>query len=375
MSDALRVPAPLTSKRSIAGLIALCAAVLAAVAVFAVHGRGGAGGAASAASAAPATSLADAPAAFLDHYEQADGRVVRIDQGGDTVSEGQAYAMLVAAGAGDRGRFAAAWGWAQAHLVQPDGLMAWRYVGDHVVDTMPATDADLGAAAALISAGGRFGDPAYTTAGRRMAAAILAHEVATTPAGPVLAAGPWATTDPVRVDPSYLATPELATVTAAAGGAWVQVLADARHEIASLTAGGTLPSDWAIIGGDGQVHPSAPPGDPSAAVRFGYDAARLPIWLASSCDPADRAVAASLRPALARGGGRVVLDLGGTPAPGQRAPVGALALAAARRAAGASTAGAAVASALAINRASPTYYGSAWLALADLGFSHHLGGC
>src|SRR6266571_1756749 len=40
--------------------------------------------------------------AFLDGYIDPDGRVVRRDQGGDTVSEGQSYAMLTAVALGDR---------------------------------------------------------------------------------------------------------------------------------------------------------------------------------------------------------------------------------------------------------------------------------
>ena len=38
---------------------------------------------------------------FLDDHVDDDGRVVRHDEGGDTVSEGQAYAMLVAVGIDD----------------------------------------------------------------------------------------------------------------------------------------------------------------------------------------------------------------------------------------------------------------------------------
>src|SRR5690348_4029051 len=48
---------------------------------------------------------------FLDRYMDPDGRVVRHDQGGDSVSEGQAYAMLAAVAIDDRARFARAWRW------------------------------------------------------------------------------------------------------------------------------------------------------------------------------------------------------------------------------------------------------------------------
>ena len=35
---------------------------------------------------------------FLDEYVEPDGRVVRRDEGGDVVSEGQAYGMLIGGG-------------------------------------------------------------------------------------------------------------------------------------------------------------------------------------------------------------------------------------------------------------------------------------
>jgi endo-1,4-beta-D-glucanase Y len=63
---------------------------------------------------------------FLDRYMDPDGRVVRRDQGGDTVSEGQAYAMLLAVAIGDQPRFEQAWNWAKVHLQREDGLLSWR---------------------------------------------------------------------------------------------------------------------------------------------------------------------------------------------------------------------------------------------------------
>ncbi len=52
-----------------------------------------------------AYSAAEAGRAFLTGYVRENGRVVRTDQGGDTVSEGQAYAMLVAVALGDADNF------------------------------------------------------------------------------------------------------------------------------------------------------------------------------------------------------------------------------------------------------------------------------
>nr|WP_235733865.1 glycosyl hydrolase family 8 [Mycolicibacterium austroafricanum] len=47
---------------------------------------------------------------MLSRYVESDGRVVRHDEGGDVVSEGQAYGMLIAAASAtrpDSGRWAA----------------------------------------------------------------------------------------------------------------------------------------------------------------------------------------------------------------------------------------------------------------------------
>ena len=52
---------------------------------------------------------------------------MRIDQGGDTVSEGQAYGMLLAAAIGDSQRFDAIWEWTQDNLRRPDGLFAFLW--------------------------------------------------------------------------------------------------------------------------------------------------------------------------------------------------------------------------------------------------------
>lgn len=50
---------------------------------------------------------------FLAAYARPDGRVVRPDQGGDTVSEGQAYGMLLAETAGNYDALARIWEWAR----------------------------------------------------------------------------------------------------------------------------------------------------------------------------------------------------------------------------------------------------------------------
>lgn len=300
--------------------------------------------------------------AFVRGYVGSDGRVARRDQGGDTVSEGQAYALLMTAAVGDRPTFDAVWGWARRNLMQPDGLLAWHWVDGAVADPEAASDADVDAAAALALAARRFGDPAYLVAGRTLAHAIASREVGSSIDGPTLVAGPWATQSPEYVDPSYLDPGELSELADSYGSPWPSVAEAARIQLSSLTSSGSLPTDWAEIGSDGQVHPASPPGSPGSPAQFGYDAVRVPIWMATSCSAPLRNAAKQLLPGLERAGG-----LG---------PVDTIAIAAARWATGAhSAAWGELNQADRANRAHPTYYTTALIALTTLSFDHRLTSC
>src|SRR5262249_38780632 len=118
----------------------------------------------------------DTAETFMSRYVQPNGRVVRTDQGGDTVSEGQAYAMLRAVALDDSGRFRQVWGWTHDNLQLGDGLLAYRWADGHRASDQPATDADLDAARALVLGGKRFGSDAYTSAGERIGRAVLSNE-------------------------------------------------------------------------------------------------------------------------------------------------------------------------------------------------------
>src|SRR3954447_13350872 len=130
-------------------------------------------------------------ARFLERFVDPSGRVVRRDQGGDTVSEGQAYAMLLAVATGDRRTFTRVWTWTKGNLQRDDALLSWHWQKGQVDDDQPSADADLDAAHALALAARRFKQPQLATEARSMGAAIRATETINTPAGGVLAAGPW----------------------------------------------------------------------------------------------------------------------------------------------------------------------------------------
>jgi endo-1,4-beta-D-glucanase Y len=297
---------------------------------------------------------ADAAERFLDRYVQEDGRVVRHDQGGDTVSEGQAYALLLAAAHGDEERFARVWEWTRAHLRRPDGLLAWRWADGRVADDEPATDADLDAARALLVAAQRFDEPRYADEGRAIGRAVAEHATTWAAEKTVLVAGPWARDEAV-VNPSYWSPRAYRAL------GLEDVSAASRRLLDRLTEDG-LPPDWARVEAWGVVPTGAPSGGEPA---YSYDAVRVPLRLAESCDPADRDLAARLWPRLRDHPGAAKRALDGTPLTRDEHPAALAGAAAAAHAAGDRDAAEALLDrAQELDEQRPTYYGAASVALA-----------
>ena len=330
--------------------------------------------------ASPADEAVVAAQAFVTRYVQADGRVVRRDQGGDTVSEGQAYGMLIAVALGDRQRFDAIWRWTAAHLQRADGLLSWHWVNGTVADAAPATDADLAAASALALAGERFADGRYTVESRRIGAAVLAGETTSAGSMRLLVAGPWARASRT-VDVGYLmfnAMSRLWWVTGADPG-WAAVAAGGRTVLATLMAPAPhLPPDWSRVGGDGSVVATIAPDGRSP--RFGYEAGRALVQLAVDCNATSRQLAASAWPFFAgKAAGTIAAEytLDGRAIGADRHPLSIVAAAASAQAAGRDDASDALLDeATALDRQHPTYYGGAWVALGRLWLdTPRLGGC
>jgi endo-1,4-beta-D-glucanase Y len=357
---------------AVAGLaIVIVGAVVAAV-VLGV-GRGGAG-------ADPPQEARQAADHFLTTYVQPDGRVVRADQDGDTVSEGQAYGMLIAAGIGDEARFRAVWDWTREHLQRPDHLLAWRWDDGAVVDATPAADADLVAAGALALAGQRFGDRQFIASARQLGDAVLAGETVTVGSWQVLLAGPWAAAERV-VNPSYFAVGLMSLQYDATGDQrWQPVAATARRLLDEMTA--TAPSlvpDWAAVAADGSGVTARPP--PSGGdVTSGFEAGRAYVQLAVDCDARGPAIVARAWPfwrAEAQGTINAAYRLDGSPATTATHPLAVVAAAAAADAAGDdATADELLDRASDLDRRTPTYYGAAWVAIGRLWLdTPDLGGC
>lgn len=307
---------------------------------------------------------------FLDHYELPTGRVVRWDQGGDTVSEGEAYAMLLSVAAGDHRHFDAAWSWTRAHLLQPDGLLAWHWANGSITSSESAADADVDTAYALELAATRWHDPADKAAAAAMAAAIAANETVGTPSGPVLVGGPWAVGPPAYVNPSYASPWELAALGRLPGQAQTfgALASGTRALVGQVLGSGVLPPDWVQLTAAAPVDVTPQSGSDD---RYGFDAVRVPIRWAASCNASERKAAASMWPVLGPAAlrGRATVDLGlrrgETEERGAvKSPVGLVAAAASGWAAGRRDDALALLSrAEDLDRAHPTYYSSAWVAL------------
>jgi len=346
------------------------AAVAAALALLVVNGCGARAYRAQAPAFAESSAVA-AGRAFLGRYATADGRVQRIDQGGDTVGESQAYGMLVAAGIGDEPRFATIWAWTQRHLQRPDGLLAFRWVDGRIVDPQAATDADLDASRALLVAGCRFHRPDLRRQATGLGEAVLGHETTSDHGRLLLTAGPWATGDPVTLNPGYVAPATLEALARASGDArFDRVAAAGRTLVGGLSR--PLPPDWASVSraGSGVPQPSGPPHPGGGGPLFSFDAARTLVRFAEDPQPAGRQVAAGAwRVFRGQAPDSLIVEhtLSGRPAGTTHHPIVLVAAAGAATAAGSPHAAARLLDAAAdLDRRQPSYYGSAWVALGRL---------
>jgi endoglucanase len=350
----------------------LAALALGGIALFGLTGCGGTGSTRSSTSQAQPQDRAIAAAQhFLNRYAEPDGRVVRLDQGGDTVGEGQAYGMLIAAAIGDAKRFNAIWGWTKSNLRRPDGLLSFRWLNGRVLDPQAATDADLDASRALLVASCRFHTPALRQEALQLGRAIMRVEVTSVGGVPVLTAGPWAVIPPITVNPSYFSPATFAALQAASRDPSWGALAKSSRSITDtlMTPPSRLPPDWARIE-DGKPVAIGSPSAPQTTPQFGFDAVRTLIRMAEDPNPAGRRIAARAWPVfIAANPTKLPVNhaLSGRPIGDTLNPVVLVAAAGAADAAGQAAArDGLLDEAEALDARFPTYYGAAWVALGRI---------
>ena len=228
---------------------------------------------------------------FAQRHMQPDGRVVdySVPQQQST-SEGQAYALFIALVARDQERFDQIWAWSQLNLAGGDSgarLPAWQWGLRHdgtwvVLDSNPASDADLWFAYALFEAGRVWREPRYTRQAKALLAQVVAQEVAALPGlGPMLLPAPkgfvlkerlW------RLNPSYLPLPLLRAFERVDGrGPWKAMVVAYERMLSESTPQGFVP-DWVAY----DVPEGAKRGtfvrDPEKGDLGSYDAIRAYLW-------------------------------------------------------------------------------------------------
>lgn len=249
---------------------------------------------------------------YCRHFISSDGQVIIPEEGGGTISEAQAYALLRAVWANDAPVFNRVYAWTHKNLsrvrTQGDNLLSWRWgrLPDGswgVLDANSATDGNLDYALALVLAhrlGWRAppGLPDYREEARRVQADILAMEVVALPGGDLLLTpGNWhELKPPYLLNPSYF-SPAAYRLFAQAplpltpsrqgrgdsnqGAAWnhlhhstYKLLQQLKQGLEGQTGVGLFP-DWCRVDAAGRLAPA-----PGKDTRFGWEAVRLPYRLA-----------------------------------------------------------------------------------------------
>ena len=231
---------------------------------------------------------------YASHFLDASGRVLDNANGNISHSEGQGSGMLLAVAADDRSAFDRIWNWTRRNLMVEDvGLAAWKWDPNsepHVADTNNATDGDLLMAWALLRAYRRWGDADYFDAARSIATAIGEYDVVEQNGQTLLLPGAMGfdsgdANDAVILNLSYWVFPAINELRIFAPDFPAKELIATGLSLLSKAEFGPskLPADWVQLK-NGKLEAA-----PDFAFRFGYDAIRIPLYLAWYLPkPADR---------------------------------------------------------------------------------------
>ena len=227
--------------------------------------------------------------AYAARFVAPEGRIRDNGNGDVSHSEGQGYGLLLAAKTGDAARFETIWGWtAKTLMVRPDGLAAWKWdpKTKAVADTNNATDGDILIAWALAEAAERFKRPDYRSAAQGIARAIGAGAAWPHGAGLILAPGlkgfaAGEQPDGPVINLSYWVFPGFPALQALAPEVdWAGLRRNGLALIEASRFGSFgLPTDWESLAA---ARPRPAANFPAA---FGYNAIRIPLYLAMDGSP------------------------------------------------------------------------------------------
>jgi endoglucanase len=214
---------------------------------------------------------------FQKSFVEPGGRVIDTGQERISHSEGQGFTMILAVHYGDRAAFDKVWQWTRKNLqVRDDALLAWKWEEKGgVTDKNNASDADLLVAWALFRAGEKWREAQYAAAGKRVAQDVRRKLVKRASHGVVLLPGVegFDKTDGLTINLSYWVFPALRDLARYDPAPEWDDLTKSGLNILGYSYFGRwkLPPDWLKL---------ADPVTPAPAERFGFDAVRIPIYLA-----------------------------------------------------------------------------------------------
>lgn len=221
---------------------------------------------------------------YIRAFIEPNGRVHRPLHSGDTVSEGQAYALLMASLMGDRKTFDMVMEWTEENLSRQghagDHLLAWHWEqGKGVTDWNSAADGDVDYGLALILAHKKWGDDMYLQKARLVLADILRLESTVVDGKRYLLPGTWGSANGSYViNPSYLSPAHFRVFAAVTGDSrWLDVIEGSYHIILTVSrrfdgkTGIGLVPDWIAVGPDGDFATAQ-----GFSEHSGWDAVRIP---------------------------------------------------------------------------------------------------
>ena len=229
-----------------------------------------------------------------EHYRQTfirDGRVVRPRNGNDTVSEGEAYAMLRAVLMDDRKTFDECLAWTESHLSRKnshgDRLLAWHFENGGISDSTAASDADIDYAFSLVLASRTWKEMRYLELAREVLESILRHETQERAGRLYLLPWPAANgiADLAPQNPSYYAPSHFRIFYEVTGDRrWLELADTGYYLVGRLqdscggTGGSGLVPDWCAIDQQGNI--TELPGKSSI---YGWESVRVPLRIAADC--------------------------------------------------------------------------------------------
>jgi hypothetical protein len=253
--------------------------------------------------------LTKAWAGYKSEFILSTGQVIRPENNNDTVSEGQAYAMLFAVQMSDKTTFDKCFAWTEQNLSRnlpgsiayggPDNLLAWHWLpigGVQADGWMAASDADEDYAYALLLAYEKWGQSNYFAKAIAVIDDILAKETYA-PSDPdllFLKPGTWGEGNiyghqGITINPSYLSPAWYRKFNSYVPDSRWQKLIDGSYYILQVGANsilnpatglpssgvGLLP-DWAFIDDNGVIYFTGDNDINPALEISGWDACRLP---------------------------------------------------------------------------------------------------